>query len=122
MKALKYSNIDDALPCLTCVLKDAIQSDTLKIEKVNRLCTKYHGAVAEHPQLSDAEFVVYSPYVKQTYHPFEHFVFLDRCGKCICHVSGLEMELTGLCHPCTNLVYSPDYLREHPEEQIKKAV
>jgi hypothetical protein len=108
MKSEKYSNIDDALPSLTCVLKDAIQSEMLEIKKVDKMCTKFLKAQQEHPVLSNAEFVVYSPYVRKEDHPFEHFVFLDRSGKSLCHISGTELELYGLLDPCTNLLMSED--------------
>ncbi|MEJ2468802.1 MAG: hypothetical protein P8Y65_03970 [Campylobacterales bacterium] len=108
MKSEKYSNLDDALPGLTCVLKDAIQAEMLEIKKVDKMCSKFLKAQQEHPVLSDAEFVVYSPYVRKADHPFEHFVFLDRSGKSLCHISGTEMELYGLLDPCTNLLTADD--------------
>ena len=120
MKSGKYSNIDDALPCLNSVLKSAIQAETLEIKKVDRLCSEYLDALKEHPHLNEAVFVVYSPFVRECDHPFEHFIFLDGCGKCICHVSGSELELSGLCEACTILKMSRDYLKKHPQKHVDK--
>lgn len=103
MKTPKYSNIDTALPNLTCVLKDAIQSETLEIRVIDKMCSKFLKALQNHPELQDAEFVVYSPYIRKADHPFEHFVFLDLTGSNLCHISGSEMELYGLLEPCTKL-------------------
>jgi len=117
MKTPKYSNIDDVLPNLSCVLKEAIQAESLEIMTVDKQCTKFLKAVKEHPDLSHAEFVVYSPYVRKADHPFEHFVFLDRSGKSICHISGREMELFGLLEPCTNLRTSDAFRQSSTETE-----
>jgi hypothetical protein len=122
MKAEKYSNLDDALPSLTCVLKDAIQSGMLEIKKIDKMSTKFLKAQEEHPVLSKAEFVVYSPYVRKADHPFEHFVFLDRSGKSLCHVSGTEMELYGLLDPCTNLLKSDGSVCKHSKNETPTAL
>lgn len=122
MKAEKYSNLDDALPNLTCVLRDAIQSGMLEIMKVDKMCSKFLKAQQEHPVLSDAEFVVYSPYVRKADHPFEHFVFLDRSGKSLCHVSGTEMELYGLLDPCSNLLMSEGSGHKHSKHGTPTAL
>ncbi len=103
MKMPKYSNINSALPNLNSVLKDAIQSETLHIREVDKVCTKFLKAAEIHPKLHRAEFVVYSPYIRKSDHPFEHFVFLDHQGQSLCHISGSEMELYGLLEPCTSL-------------------
>ena len=120
MKTEKYVNIDEALPELNNVLRDAIQSDVLEIKRVDKLCEKYHDAMQEHPHLGEAEFVVFSPYIRECDHPFEHFIFLDGSGKCICHVSGTALELSGICEACTDLRKSGDYLKAHPEERVSK--
>lgn len=103
MKTPKYSNIDAVLPNLTSVLKEAIQSETLEIKVVDKMCSKFLKALQNHPELHNAEFVVYSPYIRKADHPFEHFVFLDQEGRSLNHISGTEMELYGLLEPCTKL-------------------
>lgn len=120
MKTDKYSNIDDAFPRLNSVLKNAIQSDVLDIKRVDKLCSKYLTLMQEHPHLGEAEFVVFSPYVRECDHPFEHFIFLDGSGRCICHVSGTELDLTGICEACTNLKMTGEYLKEHPQEHVSR--
>ena len=120
MKNDKYSNIETALPNLANVLKEALQSDVLDIKKVDKLCTKYHTVMQEHPHLGEAEFVVFSPFVRECDHPFEHFIFLDQSGKCICHISGTELDLEGICKACTTLKVSGDYLKEHPQEHVNR--
>jgi len=120
MKAEKYTNIDVALPELNEVLRNALQSDVLNIKRVDKLCEKYDAAMQEHPQLSEAAFVIFSPYVRECDHPFEHFIFLDGSGRCICHVSGTALDLTGICEACADLRMSSDYLKKHPEEHVDK--
>ena len=117
MKTEKYSNLDTALPSLTSVLKEAIQSGILEIKTVDKMCSKFLRVAQEHPELAKAEFVIYSPYVRKADHPFEHFVFVDRSGSSICHISGAEMELYGLLDSCSGLRLSEDFLREHAEKQ-----
>jgi len=115
MNMEKYSNIDIILPNLSGVLKDAIQSEVLEIKTVDRECSKFIKAYKDHPALADAEYVVYSPYIQKRDHPFEHFVFLDRSGKSICHVSGTEMELYGLLEVCSILRPAEEFKHRHGE-------
>ena len=116
MNAEKYTNIDLILPELNDVLKEAIQSDVLEIKTLDKACSKFLNALKEHPELKEAEFVVFSPYIRKCDHPFEHFVFLDRTGRSVCHISGAEMELYGLMENCNHLLTSPDFERAHGEE------
>ena len=113
MNTKKYSNIDVILPDLGSVLKDAIQSEVLEIKMVDKGSMKFLNASKEHPTLEKAEFVVFSPHIRKCDHPFEHFVFLDKSGKSVCHVSGSEMELYGLLEECNGLRTTPDFQRAH---------
>jgi len=117
MKKDKYSNLNEILPSLSSVLKEAIQAETLEIKAVDKMCSRFLTASQKHPELSKAEFVIYSPYVRKADHAFEHFVFVDRIGKSICHISGSEMELYGLLVPCTNLRVSKTFEHEQSEEE-----
>ena len=109
----KYSNLDTALPGLSTVLRDAIQSGTLEIKGLDKMCSKFLKALQSHPELAEAEFVVYSPFVRKNDHPFEHFAFLDKRGHSICHISGVEMELYGVMESCSGLKLSDAFLREY---------
>ena len=110
----KYKNIETELPQLPKVLLNTIQSDVLEINKVDKVCGKYVGACEKIPKLAEAEYVVYSKYVQKKDHKYEQFIFLDKTGAEVCHVSGKDMELYGLLS-CESLAYSEEY-----EASIKK--
>ncbi len=105
----KYANIQEQLPNLQPVLRDAIQTDFLEIQSIDRRCDKYLSACEKIPDLSNAFYVVYSRYVKKSDHRYERFIFLDETGKEVCNVSGQEMELYGLLSSCMSLELSKEY-------------
>lgn len=110
MKTLmKYVNIEKELPNLTPVLKEALQTDTLYIKKVDRECEHYLKECEQVCVLTDTHYIIYSPYIKETDHAREHFVFLDETGKTICHIGGNSIEIGGLITPCRNLKLSDAY-------------
>ncbi len=113
----KYENIQEELPELQKVLLDAIQSEFLEIQRVEKQCDKYEEACEKIPELKDAEFVVYSKYIKKSDHRYEKFIFLDARGHEVCNVSGQDMALYGLLSPCMNLALSKEYEEAvtHPE-------
>lgn len=108
-KVDKYANIQEQLPNLQPVLRDAIQTDFLEVQSIDRTCDKYIGACEKIPDLNNAAYVVYSPYVKKSDHRYERFIFLDDTGKEVCNVSGQEMELYGLLSSCMSLELSKEY-------------
>ncbi len=105
----KYANIKNELPELQKVLLDAIQSEFLEIQSIEKQCEKYHGACEEIEGLSKAHFVVYSKYIKKEDHRYEKFIFLDEKGHEVCNVSGQQMELYGILTHCLNLELSKEY-------------
>jgi len=105
----KYANIQNELPELQQVLLDAIQSEFLEIQSIEKQCEKYEGACEKIKDLDKAHFVVYSKYIKKADHRYEKFIFLDERGHEVCNVSGQEMELYGLLGPCMNLELSKEY-------------
>jgi len=105
----KYANIQNELPKLQQVLLDAIQSEFLEIQSVQKQCEKYQGACEKITDLDKAHFVVFSKYIKKSDHRYEKFIFLDEEGHEVCNVSGQEMELYGLLEPCLNLELSQEY-------------
>jgi len=108
-KVDKYVNIQEQLPDLQPVLHNAIQTDFLEVQSIDKQCDKYIGACEKIPDLCNAAYVVYSPYVKKTDHRYERFIFLDETGKQVCDVSGQEMELYGLLSSCMSLELSKEY-------------
>jgi len=106
---LKYENIQNELPKLQPVLLDAIQSDFLEIQSVQKVCEKYKKACEKIENLDKADFVIFSKYIKKSEHRYEKFIFVDHEGKEVCNVSGQEMELYGLLSPCLNLELSKEY-------------
>ncbi|WP_345993368.1 hypothetical protein [Sulfurimonas sp. HSL-1716] len=105
----KYSNIEKELPNLAEVLKEALQTDFLDIQQVDKDCEKYKKECERIHFLKNADYVIYSPHVKKENHQNELFVFLDETGKILCHVGGAELELYGLIRPCKNLELSEEY-------------
>lgn len=108
----KYENITTVLPKLQPVLLDAIQSDFLEIQAINRDCEKFIQSSHEIPALKEARFVVYSKYIRKSEHKYEKFIFLDKEGHEVCHVDGEEMELYGLFDRCIALEMSKDYKQQ----------
>ena len=108
-RVLKYSNIENELPDLVDVLKDALQTDFLQIRLLDRECKKYEKECITCTSLNDAVYVVYSPHIKRENHHHELFVFLDKTGNIICHVGGQELELYGLLKPVCSLTMSEEY-------------
>ena len=104
----KYKDIEKKLPNLPKVLLNTIQSDVLEIKNVQKDCEKYVEACAKISDLQNAEYVVYSKYINKNDHMYEKFIFLDKLGAEVCHVSGQDMELYGLL-TCTSLDYSEEY-------------
>jgi hypothetical protein len=113
----KYQNIQDVLPKLQTVLREAIQSDFLEIQCVQRDCDKFSKACEEIKDLDKAYFVIYSRYIKKSDHRYEKFIFVDKEGQEVCDVSGQQMELYGLLSPCMSLELSKEYEASlvHPE-------
>ena len=110
MKTLiKYLNIDNELPHLTPVLKEALQTDILYIKKVNKECEQYLKECEQVSVLNDTHYIVYSPYMKESDHEREYFVFLNETGKTLCHIGGKAFEIGGLIEPCKNLKLSDAY-------------
>lgn len=106
----KYENIENELPDLVPVLKEALQSDFLHIRRIEKACEKYIKECENACFLNDAAYVIYSPHIKKADHHSELFVFLDETGKTLCHVGGAEIELYGLVKPCSNLKLSQEYI------------
>jgi hypothetical protein len=113
----RYKNLHEELPKLQEVLLHSIQSDILEIRKIDKACDKFAKVIAKRPALKDAEYVIYSKYVKKSEHRFEKFVFVDPNGSMVGHVSGQEIELYGMVGQCLNLSLSPEYLQEHYDVQ-----
>ncbi len=105
----KYKDIEEKLPNLQPILLDAIQSDFLEIQSIDRTCDKYQAASAKIPELEGAYYVVYSKYIKKSDHRYEKFIFLDQTGHEVCNVSGQDMELYGLFNSCMSLSLNEAY-------------
>lgn len=105
----KYKNIDERFPELVEVLKNSIQSEILEIKHIDRSCEKYKRLCQEFAELNDAEFVVFSKYIKKDDHKHEMFAFVDDKGKIVCHLSGRELELYGMLEGCYDLEMSEEF-------------
>jgi len=105
----KYTNLKEKLPDLQQVLLDAIQTEFLEVQSIDRTCEKYLATCEKVPALNDAYWVVYSKYIKKSDHRYEKFIFLNETGKEVCTVSGQDMELYGLLSSCMSLELSKEY-------------
>lgn len=108
----KYDNLNEVMPNLMPVLCDAIQSEFLEIKKINKECEKYIASCSHFPELTKAEYVIFSQHIKKNEHKYERFVFIDAEGNIVCHITGAEMELYGLLNSCTNLHISEEYVEQ----------
>ncbi|MDD5718048.1 MAG: hypothetical protein PHW64_09670 [Sulfuricurvum sp.] len=106
----KYANLHEVIPNLMPVLVEAIQSEFLEIKKINRECEKFIASCGRFPELQNAEYVIFSQHIKKNEHKNEIFVFIDKEGATIRHLTGHEMELYGLLDSCSNLHLSDEYL------------
>lgn len=106
---LKYENLQELVPELLPVLKESIQTDRLEIRKIDSSSEKCHTVKEDFPVLKDAVYVIYSKYVKKSEHQHETFIFLDKKGKSIAHISGRELALYGIIKPCEEFSISQDY-------------
>ena len=102
-------SIENELPNLLKVLKEAIQSDFLDIKLVDNSCDKYKSECSRCIVMEGAKYVVFSPYVKKEDHKYEQFIFLDETGKTLCHAGGKDFELYGMLKPCINLEMTEEY-------------
>jgi len=105
----KYTNLQEKLPNLQPVLLDAIQTEFLEVQCIDRSCDKFLAACEKVPAMSTAYWVVYSKYIKKSDHRYEKFIFLDETGHEVADVSGQEMELYGLFSSCMSLELSKEY-------------
>lgn len=109
-KVKKYTNIEKEFPRMPKVLQEAIQNEVLDIRLLDCNSDKYTHACSVYPELEQAAYVIFSPYIKRSEHRYESFVFTDRYGNIVCHINGGEMELYGLLKPCTNLSLTPEFV------------
>lgn len=105
----KYDNIEDELPNLMKVLKEAIQSEFLEIKSVDNTCDKYKSECTNCIKMEQAEYVVFSPYMKKENYKYDQFIFLDETGNTLCHAGGKDFQLYGMLKPCINLKETDKY-------------
>jgi hypothetical protein len=98
------------MPKLQPVLVEAIQSEFLEIKKINKECEKYIASCEQMPELTNAEYVIFSQHMKKNEHKYEAFVFIDANGNIVRHVTGREMELYGLLNSCSSLHVSDEFV------------
>lgn len=106
MKIEKYENLESELTDLQDVLKRSLQNDVLQIKRLVKSCDKFKCVAHSMCNLSEAEYVIYSKYMKKELHNSESFVFIDKTGKNVCHASGLELALYDMVEECDNLIES----------------
>lgn len=100
MKTPKYKDIQERLPALSKPLLDAIQTEFLEIKQVDRSCEKFQLISSKIPELQESKYVVFSKFMRKEDRALETYVFLDKTGQTLHHVSGRELELHGLLEGC----------------------
>lgn len=106
----KYDNLKEVMPKLQEVLAEAIQSEFLEIKKINKECEKFIATCEQFPELKQAEYVIFSQYIKKNEHKHEMFVFIDAEGEIVRYITGRDMELYGLLNSCSNLHLSEEFV------------
>lgn len=109
----KYVNIESKFPMLPNILLDSIQSEFLEIQKLDKRCLEHNEVIKTVPELLNADYVIFSKYIKKAEHKYEKFVFVDEQGKMITNLSGQDMELYGLLEAKCGLNLTPEYERSH---------
>jgi hypothetical protein len=102
MLHIRYGEVEHELIDLQKVLENSLKDASLDIARVNHNCEKFQKAVAKHPTLEKASYVVFSKYMLQ-YHSNEMFVFLDKTGNVVDTACGKEFWLHGMIKECTVL-------------------
>jgi hypothetical protein len=102
MLHIRYGEVQKDLVNLQTLLENSLKEGRLEIAKVNHECEKFQKAVAKHPALEEASYVVFSKYMMQ-YHTSEMFVFLDKTGNVVDTACGKEFWLHGMIRECTVL-------------------
>lgn len=100
MKTPKYKDLHERLPALSKPLLDSIQTEFLEIKQVNRSCEKFQFISSKIPELKESKYVVFSKYMRKEDRALETYVFLDKTGQTLQHVSGRDLELYGLLEGC----------------------
>ncbi len=109
----KYSNLEETLPQLQKVLLQSIQSEFLEIQKIDKACMKFKNVMEKVPEFEKAVYVIFSRFIKKNEHKYETFIFLDKQGKTVAHISGKELDLYGVLEPCINLNVSEAYVEQN---------
>lgn len=108
----KFENLEEELCDLQEVLKNSLQNEVLTIKKLDKESEKYKQINEKVGDISAAEYVIFSKYMKKEFHDMEKYVFIDKTGKTVCVLSGLEINLYNMIKECDNLVEATD---EYPE-------
>jgi len=108
----KYVNLQEIVPKLPNVLLHSIQGDCLEIREIDSSAEKFQAVLERFGVLKDAKYVIYSQYIKKCEHRHEMFIFLDREGKALRHISGRELALYGIIRPCSEIKLSEEYTYE----------
>ena len=108
-RILKYENLKDRFPRLQDGLRNSIQNEFLEIKKIKYICASYGKVCRCHPQLKDADCVIYSQHVDKKNHDYETFIFIDNQGKILEHISGREMKLYGMLETVNGLFINSEH-------------
>lgn len=106
---IKYENLQEVVPELLPVLAESIQTDCLEIRRINTTTEKFREVAERFPALKEASYVIYSKFIKKCDHQHETFIFVNKVGHSITHISGRELALYGLLQPCEEFAISQEY-------------
>jgi len=101
---VKFENLEKEFSEMSDVLKNSLQRDILSIKKLVKSCEKFKSVSLKFPKLKDAQYVIFSKYMKKEFHESETYIFVDVKGRDVCNISGREMDLYDMIMDCKNLV------------------
>ena len=105
----KYVNLQEVVPKLPAVLLHSIQTDCLEIREIDTNAEKFQSILERFEALKDAQYVIFSKFIKKCEHQHEMFIFLNHEGVAVKHISGRELALYGIIKPCSEIKISDEF-------------
>lgn len=105
----KFENLEEELIDLQDTYRNSLQNEVLTIKKLDKESEKYKLISQNVCDLTGAEYVIFSKYMKKDFHDLEMFIFVDHSGKNVCTLSGRELDLYNMIKDCDNLREAKEY-------------
>ena len=105
----KYINLQEVVPKLPSVLLQSIQADCLEIREIDTSAEKFQSILERFETLKEAQYVIFSKFIKKCEHQHEMFIFINHEGIAVKHISGRELALYGIIKPCSDIKISEEF-------------